>query len=140
MGMQPSVPCRAALCLLTLATFAAPAAEETQTRPAVEEPVATITDAPVEIVSSARLPQGSLPPSRVPAAVEVITSEELQKTGLSLPEALGARVAGAWLSDEPALFVARQARRPARRCAAGSSLSARGGRRPGSVRDRCVGR
>jgi len=100
MGMQPSVPCRAALCLLTLATFAAPAAEETQTRPAVEEPVATITDAPVEIVSTARLPQAPLPPSRVPAAVQVIESADLSRAGAGFPQAIAAKISGASLSDE----------------------------------------
>ena len=100
MGMQSPFSCRAALCLLSLATFAAPAAEETQTKPAVEEPVATITDAPVEIVSTARLPQAPLPPSRIPAAVQVVESADLSRAGAGFPQAIAAKIPGASLSDE----------------------------------------
>src|SRR5256885_6321040 len=105
MGMQSPVPRRAALCFLAPASFAVPAAEDStapaaQTKPAVEEPVATITDAPMEIVSSARLPQAPVPPSRIPAAVQVIDSADLSRAGAGFPQAIAAKVPGASLSDE----------------------------------------
>src|SRR3954470_7482287 len=105
MGMQPPASRRAALCLLAFASFAAPGAEEhpappPQTKPVVEEPVATITDAPMEIISSARLPQAPVPPSRIPAAVQVIESADLSRAGSSIPQAIAAKIPGASLSDE----------------------------------------
>ena len=101
MGKQLPLSHRAALCLLVLASFGASGAEDeggrappkpkapTQAQPAVEEPVATIMDAPIEIVSTARLPQEPVLPSLVPAAVQVIGSEELStafQSSRSCPE------------------------------------------------------
>ena len=79
MGMPSPVSRRIVLCLLAVASFAAPAAEEptpppAQTKPAVEEPVATITDAPMEIISTARLPQAPVSPSRIGSALARSTS------------------------------------------------------------------
>ena len=105
MGMPSPVSRRIVLCLLAVASFAAPAAEEptpppAQTKPAVEEPVATITDAPMEIISTARLPQAPVSPSRIPAAVQVIESADLSRAGAGIPQAIASKIPGASLSDE----------------------------------------
>jgi len=106
MGKQlPVLRLLAAVFFLASASFAALAAEDPsaappQKAPAVEEPVATITDAPMEIISSARLPQEPVAPSRIPAAVQVVDSADLARTGAGLPQSIAAKIPGASLSDE----------------------------------------
>src|SRR5207237_10292647 len=47
------------------------------------------------------LPQPPIPPSRVPAAVQVLDADELRRAGLAgLPDALAGQVPGLSLSDE----------------------------------------
>jgi outer membrane receptor protein involved in Fe transport len=54
----------------------------------------------MEIVSTARLPQAPVPPSRIPAAVQVIESADLSRAGVGFPAAIAAKIPGASLSDE----------------------------------------
>jgi len=92
---------RALVCAACLLFAAAPtgsrAQQDGQSPPAAPKSV----EASEEIVVIGRLPQLPLPPSKVPAAVQVIEGADLQRSGRpSLPDALASQVPGLSLSDE----------------------------------------
>src|SRR5438309_3807342 len=69
--------------------------------PADRQSGSRLVEASEEIVVIGRLPQPSLPPSKVPAAVQLIDRGELERPGpASLPDSLAAKVPGFTLSDE----------------------------------------
>src|SRR5438309_7083256 len=69
--------------------------------PADRQSGSRLVEASEEIVVIGRLPQPSLPPSKVPAAVQLIDRSELQRAGpASLPDSLAGQVPGFTLSDE----------------------------------------
>src|SRR6266850_2344973 len=100
MGRRALVLCRAAACLVVAAPLAtARAQEDGGAVPAPEQP--RKREAAEEIVVIGRLPRLPLPPSRVPASVQVIEEEEPQQSGHpNLPDSLAGRVPGMTLSDE----------------------------------------
>jgi iron complex outermembrane recepter protein len=78
-----------------------PAQPDSGATPAVRPSGSATVEASEEIVVIGRLPQPPLPPSKVPASVQVIDRGELQRAGpASLPDSLATRIAGFTLSDE----------------------------------------
>src|SRR5467141_538572 len=88
----------AAACLLCAAAPTGARAQQDGPSPAAAP---KSVEASEEIVVIGRLPQLPLPPSSVPAGVQVIQEGDLQRSGrLSLPDALAGQVPGLSLSDE----------------------------------------
>jgi len=109
MGRQPLLLGRAAACLLIAAAPYAGRAQEAggavptpgQPLPATPAASGERIEASEDIVVIGRLPQPPIPPSRVPAAVQVLDADELRRAGLGgLPDALAGQVPGLSLSDE----------------------------------------
>lgn len=114
MGRLALVFCWAAACLLVVAALAtARAQEREEALPAPGQPepstsqgagkqqTTKMVEASEEIVVIGRLPQLPLPPSNVPAGVQVIEGEELRRSSSpSLPDLLAGQVPGLTLSDE----------------------------------------
>jgi iron complex outermembrane recepter protein len=97
MGRQALVFRSAAACLLLAAPLAGSGAQES----GASVPAAGQVEAEEEIVVVGRLPQSRLPPSSVPAPVQVIVGEALQSAGPpSLPDSLAGQVPGLTLADE----------------------------------------
>jgi len=87
----------AACLLFAAAPTGARAQQDGQSPPAAPKSV----EVSEEIVVIGRLPQLPLPPSSVPAGVQVIEGADLQRSGRpSLPDALAGQVPGLSLSDE----------------------------------------
>src|SRR6267143_4313411 len=88
----------AAACLLCAAAPTGARAQQDGPSPAAAP---KSVEASEEIVVIGRLPQLPLPPSSVPAGVQVIQAGDLQRSGRpSLPDALAGQVPGLSLSDE----------------------------------------
>jgi outer membrane receptor protein involved in Fe transport len=112
MGQQLLAFRTAAACLLIGAAHAIAHAEEPGgDRPPAEQsepspptpakPPSKPVEASEEIVVIGRLPRLPLPPSSVPAAVQIVDKSELQRPGpLGLPELMADRIPGLTLSDE----------------------------------------
>src|SRR5690349_6666418 len=91
----------AAACLLVAAVPSGGRAQESGAMPPDAGPPAERIEASEEIVVIGRLPQTPLPPSSVPAAVQVLDADELRRSGVpGLPDALAGQVPGLSLSDE----------------------------------------
>ena len=113
MGRQALVVCRAAVCLLVAAPLGTARAQEdggvasAPGQPDPSAPQGTGQEPPgkgeasEEIVVIGRLPQLPLPPSSVPASVQVVEEDEPRASGHpNLPDSLAGRVPGMTLSDE----------------------------------------